>query len=888
MKKKVLSLLLASAMVFSMAACGGKDDGSSGSSEGSSESSSASGSEESSSSAPVESSGSDEGEANTPAASKGTVTYRTYTSVMPSNWNELTYEDDNDTQILSRISSGFFEYDFKFEDGKKFNDDGTVNAEGILPGEFDVKYSAATKLEDVTSEVDAKWGYTDEQKKTGSYAWKITLREDLKWDDGTPIDANDFVYSMQQQLDPDFQNMRASTFYNNIMIKGARNYVYQGQSVWVDNGITGDPGYTVADLVKGEDGTYALADGSAVKFTLTDILKQCSDYSVTDLTDMGYLDADAFAALQELADADGHVPVTDETIELVAKLIDTDEWGHEPVENVPLYMVGEVTYGETPFEDVGLYAPSQYELVVCLDAPISCLKEDGTLSFEAVYSFASLPLVKKDLYESCKQAPQAGADLWTTNYNSSLETSASWGPYKLTSFQSGKSYEMEKNENWYGYGMEEYKDQFLIDKIFCEQVVETATQWIKFLGGEIDAIGLDVDHKEDYRDSKYTLFTPGTGSFGTMIYSNLDVLKTNGRNNGILAIEDFRKAVSLYLDRDDFNTTLFTSNKPLYGLLGPSYYHDVENGGVYRSTQQAKEGLLRVYGYTRNDDGTWTDGTNKYATYEDAYEVMNGMNRPLAKELVEAAYKELTENADKYGYDSSKKIILLYGTSIDNANTRRSYDYMTKFFNELVEGTSLEGQIEVQFDASFGSNWNSDFKAGAYDLAVTVGYSGGAFDPCGFLQCYMDPAGGLMYSVWWNPDSEMLTYTMPEGDFDGAGQEITMSVYNWYCCLNGLAESRGCAQTYNWGEGFAPADVRLLVLSRLEELFLNKYYAIMTTSEYSASVYGAKFKQITDEYNVFMIFGGMQYLRPMYDDAEWAEFVKANNNDLSAEYKKVE
>ena len=323
-------------------------------------------------------------------------------------------------------------------------------------------------------------------------------------------------------------------------------------------------------------------------------------------------------------------------------------------------------------------------------------------------------------------------------------------------------------------------------------------------------------------------------------------------------------------------------------MLGPSYYYDVENGGVYRYTQQAQEGLLRVYGFTQNEDGTWTDGTNKYATYEDAYEVMNGMNRPLAKELLESAYAELTENADTYGYDPNKKITILYGTSIDNENTRRSYDYFVKFFDDLVAGTSLEGKIEVPFDASFGENWNSDFKAGAYDLAVTVGYSGGAFDPCGFLQCYMDSSAGLMYAVWWDPDAEAMTFTMPAGDYDGAGQELTMSLYNWYCCLNGLAEDRGCAQTYNWGDGFAPADVRLLLLSKLEEIYLGKYYAIMTTSQYGATVYGAKFSQITDEYNTFMTFGGLQYIRVMYNDAEWDEFVKANNNDLSNEYKKVE
>lgn len=883
MKKKALSLLLATAMVVSMAACG-KDDTPS-SSEGSDSTPASDSASASDSSAESDDGGSSDGGADSTPAVAGDYTYRTYTTVMPSNWNELTYEDSNDTQIMDYLNSNFFAYDFKFEGDKKFNDDGTVNAEGIIPDDYAIVYSAATGLEDVTSEVDAKWGYTDEQKAAGSYAWKITLREDLKWDDGTPINAHDFVYTMQQQLDPLFQNMRAASYYNQMILKGARNYVYQGQTVWTDNNASGEPAYTVDTLTKGEDGVYTREDGSSIKFGLTDYLSQCGG-SVTDCAE--YLDAEALAALQELADEDGHVDITDDTIALVEKLIDTDEWNHEPPENVPLYMVYDESYPEMSFDDVGLYAPSDYELVVCLNAPIKCLKEDGSLGYEAAYSFASLPLVKKDLYESCKQEPQAGSELWTTNYNTSLETSASWGPYKVSSFQTGKSYELVRNENWYGYGMEEYKDQYYINKIFCEQVADVATQWIKFLGGEIDSIGLDVSHKADYRDSKYTLFAPGTGTFGSQIYSNLDVLKNSGRNNGILAIEDFRKAISLYLDREDLNAAVTTANKPCYGLLGPAYYHDVENNGIYRETQQAKEGLLRVYGYTQNDNGTWTDGTNTYATYEDAYEVMNGMNRPLAKELVEAAYTELTSNAEKYGYDPNQKITFLYGTSIDNENTRRSYDYFVNLFNELVEGTSLEGKIDIPFDASFGENWASDFKAGAYDLSGLTGFNGAPFNPFIVLQCYMDPYAGLMYSVWWDVEKEMLTYTMPEGDYEGAGEELTMSVYNWYCCLNGLGEERGCAQTYNWGSGFAPADARLQLLSRLEELYISKYFSIMSSTTYSGTVYSAKFEQITDEYNTFMTFGGIRYMRPVYDDAAWAEFVKANNNDLTAEYKKVE
>ncbi len=540
------------------------------------------------------------------------------------------------------------------------------------------------------------------------------------------------------------------------------------------------------------------------------------------------------------------------------------------------------------FDKVGIYAPSDYELVVCLDAPIEMLKEDGSLSYLAAYSFGSLPLVKEDLYEDCKKEPQTGSTLWTTNYNSSRATSASWGPYKLSQFQSGKSYTLERNEYWYGYGLEDNANQYNVTKVECEKISDINTQWMSFLKGEIDDIGLDLDHKDDYRNSKYTYYAPGTGTFGIQLYSNLSVLKNNGRNNGILAIEDFRKAISLYLDRDDYNASVYTSHKSCYGLLGPSYYYDVDNGGVYRDTQTAKEALLRVYGFTQNDNGTWSDGTRTYSDYQDAYDAMNGMNRDLAKDLIESAYKELTDNAEKYGYDSTKNITIIFGTSTDNDSTRRQWNYFVDFFADLVKDTPLEGKVVLEFNSSYGDDWAKSFKAGEYEFAAGTGFTGGAFDPEGFLQCYVDPEAGLMYSTWWDTDSEMFTYTMPAGDYDGAGEELTMSVLNWYHCLNGMAEDYDTdTYKYNWGAGAIPEEARMKLLAALEELILGKYYTIITTSQYSATVYGAKFSNASEEYNIFMGFGGFRYMIVNYTDSEWSDFVKSQNNDLSTEYKKT-
>ena len=62
----------------------------------------------------------------------------------------------------------------------------------------------------------------------------------------------------------------------------------------------------------------------------------------------------------------------------------------------------------------------------------------------------------------------------------------------------------------------------------------------------------------------------------------------------------------------------------------------------------------------------------------------------------------------------------------------------------------------------------------------------------------------------------------------------------------------------------------------------------MLIADSGGSMLGAKFSYFSDVENVFMGFGGIRYMEVNYTDAEWAEFVAANNNDLSAEYKKSE
>jgi len=804
--------------------------------------------------------------------------YNTTTSVMPSNWNEFTYADNNDTQIMSYIGSSFFEYDYKFEGDKKFNADGSINKAGIVPGAYTTNYSAATKLEDVTSAVDAKWGYTDAQKAEGGYAWKITLRDDLKWDDGTSITAADFEYSMKQLLDPAFMNFRANTYYDTLMIKNSKVYFFQNTEGTYET--IGSQGF--ASLAE------AVASGKTIYANAWNMWGAA-----------GYKDANGNECPEWVA-------ITDETVYNNAA-------GDDPVSGKFLYenygaylepgtgydaaVYVENTVTDVAWEDVGIYAvEGENAIVLCLDKAYSFLKEDGSLSVWAPYYFSSLPVVHKAKYEASKIEPAEGATLWTSNYNSSLATTASWGPYKLVEFEAGSHYKLVKNEHWYGWNMEQYKNQYNITAINCRKVEEFDTKWMGFLNGDYDDATLQTENVGEYLDSKYVYFTStSTGTFGMQLYSNLDVLKKSENNNGILAIQEFRHAFNLALNRSDIVEKIWPGSAvPCFGLLNVAYYYDIENspdledGGQYRNALIAKEGILRAYGFTQGADGKWSGGDLKDLSTEDAYEALTGYNPTLAKQKMQEAINILTADPEKYGYDSSKNITLVYGSSSDTDKQRFRAEYLQGVLDELTKGTALEGKIDVVFDASAGSQWAEAFRSGATQIGFGYGFSGNAFNPFDIIGAFVNPEDSLNYHMYWDTTSLPLTLTMPAGDYEGAGETITMSVQNWYFCLNGLAETEKQAKTYNWGEGFAPVEARLMILSALEEITIKESRSVMLIADGGGSFLGAKFSYFSEDEHTFMGFGGLRYIEVNYTDAEWAAYVAANNNDLSAEYKKTE
>lgn len=777
-------------------------------------------------------------------------TMREYTAQMPSQWCTILSSDNVNNTMESYFTSAFYEFNYKFDANGK-----------IVPGAYTVEYSAATKLEDVTKKYAGKYGLAADAEKGQAFA--MTLRNDLKWDDGTPIKAADFVYTMMQQLSPKYLFATASNYYSgNYVIHNAQNYVKQGQKGWFDNG---NMNLAYSDLALGADGKYTLKGNEctiALKKPLVWLQGNTLDSYVTNAPQ--YFDTAAYASLLALADANGDVAVTAESLALLTTVITAKAaWG-ETKENTVGYMYVNYEYPAMDFSEVGYFVgDNEYELVMVIDGTLNPLDAEGNLTYEAGYYFSNWPLVKKDLWERCEDQSKTP---YANSYCTTQEKSASWGPYKLTNYQDQKTYTVSRNDKWFGYGLPQYANQYQTDAIVTEKIEEWDTAWLAFQKGNLDGIGMDVKIAADYRTSKRAYFTPETYTFDLNIQSNA-TSKTDKRNNLLLNYADFRKAISLSLDRDDYCAKNNPSSQAALGLLNSMYYYDVENGKVYRDTIQAKEAILNAYGATKNADGSWKVGETTYTDIEDALDATTGYNLTLARQLVESAVAQAKKDGK---YSDGDEIILTYGIETQSANTDRVKNWFQAAFDNMTKGTSIEGKVKIEYFMFSSATWSEQFADGEYDLCFGA-WGNAPFNPA-YLLCETQISDENRYAVKWDPTTVEVTVKATPDDKHKDGN-YTYNLAQWRLILQG---KDGCPVNF---KNF-PMEDQLAALGAVETAILKEYYSIPVFSRYSASLMGYKVDYISYEYNTFMGYGGIRYMTFNYDDTAWAEFVASNNNIL--------
>lgn len=735
------------------------------------------------------------------------------------NWNPHQWETSDDSYVLSYITTAL--YDFVL------NED--------LSGYAIICEAAADYPVDVTSEYVGQYGIVEGES---AKAWKISLNPDVKWSDGTQINAETYVYSMKQLLDPVALNRRADSFYSgDFEVVNAKAYFYDGKISYSAVG-------------------SGLEDAYANNTTL-------------------YIDMWGFWGLEGCTDAEGnecpqYVAIDDTTLwrDIAVEEGKDGDWvsakdvydgyfaaGAEYESYAPDYLYVSSSLPKVEWDEVGIKALDEYTILLVTAKSVS------EPDFYMPYNLSSPWLVKQDLYESCQtwfdaegnevEAGSENAVSITNTYCTSVDTSACYGPYDLTYYELDKQLTFTRNNTWYGYSDGKHYGQFQTDTISCQVISEHKTALQAFLAGEVDGIGLDATDMETYSSSDRLLYTPQSYTTKISFNTDLEKLQEIGGNAVVLTIPEFRQAFSLAIDREKFCQENTASHEPGYGLLNYMYCYNPFTGELYRDSEYAMKAIVDLYGIEYGEG-------KDYETLEDAYDAITGYEPETAKALMAtAAQKAIDEGL----WDGTSEVVLDFRVY----SSDEVYVKMFNFFNDAIKaatvGSAFEGKISLQMteDADY---YDSMYSGNATIIFTTWG--GAAMSPFTMLyQCYCDAADGSKNQMEYGYHTENV---MVEATF--AGQTISTSLQNWAHWCNGddvdaITPILGNFADYTYAE-------RCELFALLEYTYLNSFVTVPIYYRNSASLLSRKLDYATTTYLQMVGQGGIRYATYNYTDAEWA------------------
>ncbi|MBD5145281.1 MAG: hypothetical protein HDT21_05125 [Ruminococcus sp.] len=676
---------------------------------------------------------------------------------------------------------------------------------------------AASEPEDVTAQYagDEKWDIPADA--TEGYAWKVTLNPDAKWEDGTPINADSYIYSMQNMLSPEMNNYNASNYYSKLPIKNAENY-YKSKQGASKAAVASDFG-EYADY--GDSKLY-------VSFTLPTVAFY--DYSAEDY----YSDSEPYLneAGEDLLDKYGsedYVEVTDEVIADVNYMLKDwymmDEIDETSYLDMAFY--DKVLEPKT-FEEVGFFKTGDYELTVILYSPLS--------PYFFKYYSSTYALVNEEKYEAGKT--QTG-DMIKTNYATSADTYKSFGPYKLVSMQADKEFRLTKNENWYGWTDGRHEGQFQTTDIVATVVEDSSTTELLFLQGKLDYYALAGNALSKYQGSDFIIYFPNPYIYFLNINNDVDSLMSRqeeGESRLILTNLEFRKGISLSLDRSKFLAQQ-GYGKPMYGYVSDMFVYDVETGVSYRDSEPAIETLKTFYGVSDIDEITGYD-------LDAAREcLVNGYNQALEEGLC-------TET-DKFVFD--------YPTWTNEAGYVKEVNFIQDSLDAATAGTPLEGRITVNMVVN--ENFYDALDNGEYDLCMAA-WNGSPSNPYGLMEFFVTDYSSPQCYLGFDPESETL-------EIELNGEKVTKTYFDWYNAL------------YSGEYAIADSDIRNQILASMELGLLQKYRDCPFWSASSSALLGRKVSYPTYDYVNEVSFGGIRFMTYNYTDEEWDKYCSENNYQLN-------
>ena len=765
---------------------------------------------------------------------KDSYTYNLAISEFPTVWDPMRQQTNTDSTYTNYMGNGLYDFDF--------NED--------MDGYVVVPLAAADYPEDVTKEyVDAKWNIAEGDT---ARAWRISIRQDMTWDDGTPITAKDFVDSAKIRLNPKAANYRADSFYSgNMVIAGAEAYA-KGNTT-VDTAISA---YMDIDGVETID-EFLAAHGDEEGYINWG----------TSFGDTYDFEAKTWSGEGEDAVVDSGLTIKElyefYTAGAGAEYI---TWADE--EGIKAYALDELfvkyTYPEASWDTVGFIQHDDYSFDLVLTKPLE--------GFYLWYSMTDTWLVKADVYEKCITETDG---VYNCTYGTSAETSPSWGPYKMTEFQSDKVITLERNDNWFGF--KDNSDIYQATAIKWTYVAEPATRLEMFQSGQLDVFGMNKDYMEEYAGSDYLYYEEGDSVFA-MVFNpdkaaleNAQAAAGENINKTILTLKDFRMAMSLAMDRAKFCLSTSPTNGPAFALYGGQIVADPDNGIFYRTTDVAKQVVVDFWGLTDEIGEGKT-----YATIDDAIDSITGYNLEMAKTYFDAAYDEAIEQGLM---DEDDVVQITVGTpNTTAAFYNNGYDFIVNNYTEAVKGTKLEGKLTFTRDGTLGNAFSTALKTNQVDMLFGVGWTGSTFDPFGLMEAYT--SSNYQYDPSWDTTTDELSITL--GD-----ETYTATVWDWTKAISGeVVEGKNAAGetvelSFPYSTDTEEADKRITVLGALESAVLMHYDFIPLMGDSSALLKGMKVEYYTEDEVFPMGRGGVKYMTFNYTDAEWDAYVAEQGGTLN-------
>lgn len=744
-------------------------------------------------------------------------TYNISVSELPSDYNPHTLEGNANNPVAMYCEMGF------------------VQAIPDENGKFKWSYEMADSITDITSSFSEKEKYQIAEGEAGR-VWQIKLNADAVWEDGSVINADTYLKSMELLLDSTAKNTGASAYIDKEKSKIA---IYNGYSYY-NNDLSGKTLYSL--IYDAQAKTYAVDVSDTANMYVS--LNQPTSfwgYSLKDaynaygaeyFTDSN--GTDYYKVIEKAVGANEYMLVNEEILTAIKGICKVVGNGHkEEFMEMLFYQSG--TYAAVSFADVGLVKVDDYT--------INYITASSVSGEDFLKGMSSNWIVKED-----------GSFM-------------SYGPYMLTKVEEDKL-KMEKNEAWYGYSDEAYEGQYQTTHIVVHKIEDMAEAEQLFLSGKLDEIHLTDKMVASYIDSERIYTTEDTCTYRWIFATDMDKLVAmekdlnDGTNKRVLTYDGFRKAISYAIDRASICKQATSNYYPAIYLLSDAYYVDetYSNEAMYRQLDPVKKSLVGSYGLTYGEGGTYKD-------LDEAYSALTGYDVDKAKELFAAVYDKAVADGN---YTEGQDIKLRCVVSSEKELTQQEL-IEEKLVNEMLanatKGTGFEGKLTVEYKCG-NENRYIDCIDGKIEM-IKGAWGGSVISPFTTIGMYTvsEYAGAIQESCGWDPAVEALTISY---DFDGDGtpEDVSKTYREWTLAMNDMSVYGGNMQ------------IRIAILAALETGILSQYQCIPLATDTSSRLLSYKIEYGVEDYNLMYGYGDVRYMTYNYDDDSYKEYIKSQGGTL--------